>query len=428
MSVMDVMGLINQPVFKLLRVLRTLRLVRRVPVLQMMLATLIGARTAIMSALLFLGIWIFIMAAVGSDSQWFAHLKHGKVIDSTWNFESLVNSMFLLFRTTTGDGWFDLIYDSQVSPPFCTSFVPAGATLANGMVLEKDDAKGDCGMGAVGVVYFIIFYLICNFIMLPLFVATLIDYFFEAEVDSISLFNNDDCDLYAEVWSEFDEEGDGKISIENLRPLIDRLGVRRHPAGFNTSSDMERFKAIWSRVFSNPKHFPADIPVTDEDDREDLKLSRITRDNIHKAYGEGARAKKIRAYIYAAHEGIKGPNRIVRGDEVEFRYTAKVLCIFRDGIRLPNTTSDLINMGTAKQMFVAFRYSKSAELGGHDLVPGRDGGENKRWSALAVHNELSRALGPVDSGGKRHDSDHKPGPDQLPNILKAQALMQVCTS
>ena len=249
MSVLDSAGLINQPVFKLLRVLRTLRLVRRVPVLQMMLTTLIGARTAIMSALLFLGIWIFIMSAVGSDPQWFAHLKHGSVIDATWNFEGLMNSMFLLFRTTTGDGWFDLIYDSQVAPPFCTNFVPAGATLANGAVLEKDDLKGDCGMGAVGVVYFVIFYLICNFILLPLFVATLIDYFFEAEVDSISLFNNDDCDLYADVWSVFDEEGDGKISIENLRPLIDRLGARRHPAGFNTSSDMERFKAIWARVF-----------------------------------------------------------------------------------------------------------------------------------------------------------------------------------
>lgn len=47
-------------------------------------------------------------------------------------------------------------------------------------------------------------------------------------------------------------------------------------------------------------------PVTDEHDREELKLSQITRDNIYKAYGESARAKKIRAYIYAAHEPIKG--------------------------------------------------------------------------------------------------------------------------
>jgi hypothetical protein len=33
-----------------------------------------------------------------------------------------------------------------------------------------------------GQVYFITFYLLCNFIFLPLFVATLINYFFEAEV------------------------------------------------------------------------------------------------------------------------------------------------------------------------------------------------------------------------------------------------------
>lgn len=76
--------------------------------------------------------------------------------------------------------WFDLIYDASISEPFCTARVEAGATLASGEVL-REAIKGDCGT-AFGQVYFIIFYLVCNFMLLPLFVATLIDYFFEAEV------------------------------------------------------------------------------------------------------------------------------------------------------------------------------------------------------------------------------------------------------
>lgn len=103
-SVLDTLGLISFPVLKLLRVFRVLRLVRRIPTLQMMLVTLIGAVPAILSALLFLGIFLFIWAAVGSDVSMFHHLKHGSVINRTWNFGSLINAMLLLFRTTTGDG------------------------------------------------------------------------------------------------------------------------------------------------------------------------------------------------------------------------------------------------------------------------------------------------------------------------------------
>jgi hypothetical protein len=55
-----------------------------------------------------------------------------------------MNAMLLLFRTATGDGWFDLIYDASIAPPFCTSTVPAGATMADGHVLLHEH-KGDCG-------------------------------------------------------------------------------------------------------------------------------------------------------------------------------------------------------------------------------------------------------------------------------------------
>ena len=88
-SVLDQLGAINFPVLKLLRVLRVLRLVRRVKTLQMMLVTLIKAIPSILAALLFLGIFIFIWAAVGSDASFFSQLKQGTVIDRTWNFRCI---------------------------------------------------------------------------------------------------------------------------------------------------------------------------------------------------------------------------------------------------------------------------------------------------------------------------------------------------
>jgi hypothetical protein len=142
-------------------------------------------------------------------------------------------------------------------------------------------------------------------------------------------------------------------------------------------------------------------------------------ENVYKAYGEGPRSKQIRAYIYKKG-ACKWPGGFGKDNEVDFNYTAKVLCIFRDGIRLPNTTSDLINLGTAKQMLVAMQF-RGIESG-KSYVPGRDGAENRRWAALSVHNSLQLGRGPIDDQ-KSSKGEHKAGPEQLPLILKAMGLM-----
>ena len=111
---------------------------------------------------------------------------------------------------------------------------------------------------------------------------------------------------------------------------------------------------------------------------------------------------------------------------MEFKYLARVLCIYRDGIQKPNTTADLINLGTAKQMLVAMQFGGS-DLGKHEEIPGRDGAENARWAALHVHNELQRDKGPIDLQGGGGQEEYKPKQDQLPRILKAMGLMQVCS-
>ncbi len=55
--------------FKLLRVLRVFKLVNKVKTLKIMITTLLGAVKSILAALLFLGIWLFIFAAIANDKM-----------------------------------------------------------------------------------------------------------------------------------------------------------------------------------------------------------------------------------------------------------------------------------------------------------------------------------------------------------------------
>jgi len=401
LSLLDASGLLNGLTFlRLLRVLRLFRLVRRVKTLQLMVQTLLGAIPSILSALFFLGIWIFLFASIGMDQSMFPNVKIGIVIDSRWNFTSLYNSMMLLFRIATGDSWFDIVYDGAVLPPYCT----ANPAAEHPILLAG--VPGDCGIGSGSYIYFLGFWLGCNFVFGPLFVATLINYFFEAQVDVVSLFNRDDCELYASVWSEFDENGIGRISIENLRPFIERLAEVGHRVGFRTSESPERFKSIWSRVMADPLKFPEQgLLVAQEKDRERLGLSKIDRNNIIKASLNTQRAKQIRKYIYE--------NTFVQErNEVGFHYLAKVLVIHQENIKAPLTTSDLINRGAAFQQFMGL-------LNYHE-IPGREGKENQRWQALEIHNRL---LSPLDAK-KEKSGARAIDVSQLPRIFMAIAYVK----
>jgi len=400
MSVLDswVLNGVDLSEFKLLRVLRVFRLVKKVPVLQLMISTLLGATKSIVSALFFLGIWIFIFAAIGSDPQMFRHVREGKVINSRWNFENVVNSMMLLFRIATGDSWFDVIYDCAVPEPYCT---PA-----------HGEHGSDCGLGFVSYAFFILFWVGCNYIFLPLFVATLIDYFSEAQIDSTTFFTSLDCEQFANVWEEFDPNKLGYIGIDLLRPFIERLHAEGNKVGFRVSSDRARFKMVWTRVITNPTRFPASgIPVIEKSDQESLGLEEINRDTISKGFGYSKRANQIRDFIYKQ-------TKIEQNKEVEFKYTAKVLVIFmrRATFQNPFSSADLVNRGAALQQIMGLLDKDEAAL--------EDWKEHERWRALAIHHNMANPL-------EKHSSGHKKGGQEvldernLTKILKAVGIVRL---
>ena len=251
--------------------------------------------------------------------------------------------------------------------------------------------QGDCGAGPIAYAYFMIFWFGTNFLWMPLFVATLIDYFFEAQINENSIFNDVECEKYADAWMEFDEHRTESISIENLRPLIERLCDMGSRVGFRVASDRDRYKKIWAMIMTNPEKFPPDGLTLPEEDQEAFGFEVLDRDKILKAFPNNERSKKIRKFVYE-HTKVR------EKEEVAFKYCAKVLCIFQntDAIKAPITTSDLLNRGAALQRFMGM-------IGMMDGVyPGRAVAENHRprgelvckWG-LQKHSKALRSWGKI---------------------------------
>ncbi len=307
--------------------------------------------------------------------------------------------------------------------PFCSN-VGSPPVLAAGCLLVNDYFTdtyiiSDCGLNPGAYIYLAIYYFGCVFIFLPLFIATLIDYFTNpnVQVETLSLFNGDDCELFSEVWNEFDPKLEGEISIDNLRPFVDRLHTKGHRVGFKVSSDITRFKKIWARIMSDPAFFPSEGVAVEENERLPNKvgLDTIDRSSIVKAFGLGKRAKCILDYLQRHCPEFKEK----RGREVRFEYAARVLCIYQSDIIQPLTTSDLVNLGSAVQIFMG--------LIGSDEVKGNEGKENVKWKPLAVHNQLQEDLDTLRMNSVESNRNTQ-GPvasyDDLPKILHATAILQ----
>lgn len=311
----------------------------------------------------------------------------------------------------------------QAVSPFCFNRGNP-PELAPGCLLVNDYFTdtyiiSDCGLSAGAYIFLAVYYFGCVFIFLPLFIATLIDYFTNpnVQVETLSIFNGDDCELFAEVWNEFDPKLRGEISIDNLRPFIDRLYIKQHRVGFKVSSDLPRFKKIWARILTDPAFFPPDgIPVDEKNRKPDkIGLETIDRNSIVKAFGLNRRSTLIFEYLEKNCEQFKK----MRGREVRFEYAARVLCVFQEGNVQPLTTSDLVNLGSAVQMFMG--------LIGSNEVKGNEGKENEKWKPLAVHNQLQEDLKTIQNknveSGASNISGLQSSYDDLPRILQAKSIL-----
>ncbi|CAD8189628.1 unnamed protein product [Paramecium octaurelia] len=206
-------------VFRVLRVTRLFRLIKSFEGLQKLIETAIYSLPAMLNvtALLFLVFFIFSILGVFL----FGSIKSGWVIDDVNNFSDFHHSFELLFRCSTGEDWYKVMFDTM------------------------QDGQG------YYCIFFIIFIVIQQYIMLNLFILIILDQY------EINYFNSDNPlnkfqeyeNMFIESWSKFAKEDKGmKMSQQLLVPLL--LDMEK-PIGYDLKQKLNDEISEWRRI--NPQ-------------------------------------------------------------------------------------------------------------------------------------------------------------------------------
>ena len=156
---------------KIFRLARVVRLAARVKAIRAILETLIGTIPQLSNVFLLIYL-IYSMFAV-AGTQLFATTRFGQRLGPTASYDGYEQAFFLIWQLVTGDEWMILMQDLSVQPPFCTlrfkkEFEPS--------YQGPGRSWGDCGSDFAWV-YFVLLKLVCEYMLLNLFIGLILDNF-----------------------------------------------------------------------------------------------------------------------------------------------------------------------------------------------------------------------------------------------------------
>jgi len=201
---------------RLFRVARLVKLLNKDEGIRTLLWTFIKSFQALPWVGLLIALIFFIYGVVGM--QVFGRIAKDDEtnIFRNNNFQSFPWTMLVLFRSSTGEAWQEIMLDCVKSPDVkCDS--------------ESDDAGAEGGCGSnFAYVYFISFFVICAFLVLNLFVAVIMDNFDYLTRDW-SILGPHHLGEFVVLWSEYDPDAKGKIKHVDVVTLLRKISP---PLGF----------------------------------------------------------------------------------------------------------------------------------------------------------------------------------------------------
>lgn len=154
---------------------------------------------------------LFLVYAI-AFTQTFGLTRFGPNESNNVNFRTVPKALILLFRTSIGEGWNQIMEDfANIEPPFC--------------VREASFFDSDCGSASWARALFISWNIISMYIFVSLFVSMIFESFSYVYQQSsgMSIISRDELRRFKQAWAEFDPNGTGFISKQQFPRL---LGVR----------------------------------------------------------------------------------------------------------------------------------------------------------------------------------------------------------
>jgi len=206
------------------RVARIFRLVNSLQSLQRLFITLVSSLPSLVNVGALLLLLSFVYAVSGM--AWFGNIQiDGNVelraMSQDANFASFYLSMVTLFRMSTGESWNAIMHD-------CFSGARCAAPPHN----------HECGSTVIAILFFVSFMLIGSFVFLNLFIAVIIEKWFESvqspDRDSVSV-TKADLESFVDAWGRLAPEGGLYIPTHKLPQLLRTVDP---PLGFSGESMM----------------------------------------------------------------------------------------------------------------------------------------------------------------------------------------------
>ncbi|KAH8808205.1 BcCCH1, calcium channel protein [Xylogone sp. PMI_703] len=195
---------------KFFLVLIILLLIPRNDALDQLFKTAAGSLTSIGNLL---GTWfvLFLVYAIAM-TQAFGLTRFGGGESNNINFRTVPKAMILLFRTSMGEGWNQIMEDfANIQPPFC--------------VLGDTFFDTDCGSAAWARGLFISWNILSMYIFTSLFVSLIYESFSYVYQRSSGhgRVNREELRRFKQAWATLDPDGTGFITKEQFPRLLGEL-------------------------------------------------------------------------------------------------------------------------------------------------------------------------------------------------------------
>lgn len=153
---------------------------------------------------------LFLVFAIAM-TQTFGLTKFGDNENNNINFRDVPNALILLFRTSAGEGWNQIMEDfATMQRPYCT--------------LNDEFLKSDCGSEGWARGLFIAWNVISMYLFVSLFVSLIFESFSYVYQRSSGLglytIDRDEIRRFKEAWANFDPRGTGFITKEQFPRLL----------------------------------------------------------------------------------------------------------------------------------------------------------------------------------------------------------------
>lgn len=211
-AILEVSGLLRTSGIHVLRSIRVIRLLELIPSVRTLIHATRKSFKVILGCFSILLITSSTYAVVGS--AFFADVKYGEHLNRQSNFDTPLNSLFVMCRIIGGEDWPSIMDELAVSPPLCTA-----------------GRFGDCG-SLWALPFLMSFNILVHYFFLPLCLASLVCCFFET-VGQDTVILRYDMRLFVRTWRILDPNRTGFIDAWKFRSLLERLVAAKSLLGID---------------------------------------------------------------------------------------------------------------------------------------------------------------------------------------------------